>query len=498
MNDRSMNQQKVETRKPANKMVRTFFFAFLFLLSGLPTIAMAQFGGGNPGGGFPGGGGGFPGGGGGNGGGGFGGGGVGGISIDAKGVVSTFTKNESSQLMRKRVQKFLKENYEKDFSKPTLLRKVSLKQVEQAAIKATRAGEPIPQQVKYLYGLLRIDYLFIDAKKGDVILAGPAEGFVPDAAGRMRGASSGRPVLQLDDLLVAFRSAFLGGEMIGVSIDPVPERTAALQQYIRQNSSPTSRTNSARRYQKMGQVLGMQKVTLFGVPKNSHFAQVLVEADYRMKRISIGKEHSRVKKIRSQLSMLKPNGNSMQRWWFSPLYNPIEADEQELAFRLSGQRCQLMAQEEWTDKQGNRSDATFTRTTTQNFAKQFTEHFEELAEKSPVFAELQNCFDLAVVAALLRKQNAQATTGWKMEAFLDEKTLPIQTYDVPQTVPSAAMSRNAGRFTLGLVGGVTLSSFPVAKREFNRTHKKQLQEIRAASIVRHLEKQTEKHPGWWN
>lgn len=472
---------KLNNAKESSVQIKRFFLwttAFLFLL---PSLALGQIGGG------------FSGGGGGQGFGGGGGGGFGGISIDAQGVVSTFSRRESSQLTRRRIREFLKENFEEELAAPTAMRKVSLREIERLALQAHQKGEPVPLEIQYLYGLLRIDFIIIDPDRADVILAGPAEGFVTDAAGRIRGATSGRPPVNLDDLLVAFRSTSRRNQTIGVSIDPTPQNTAALAKLV-QSTTVASRSSAVRRFQKMGQVLGMQKVSLFGVPKDSHFAQVLVEADYRMKRIAIGKEKSGVRKITSQLTLLKPNSNTMQRWWFTALYNPIEADEENLTFRISGPRCQLMAQEEWADASGNRSDSPFTQATTQKFAKQFTDHFEELAQASPVFSELQNCFDLAVVAALLRKQNIQEEIGWNMESLLDETAIPIKSYPVPQTVPSVAMSRTAGRFTLGMIGGVTLNPYSVIGKKFNHSDLTNLKAARDAAIRHRIET----NPGWWN
>ena len=48
---------------------------------------------------------------------------------------------------------------------------------------------------------------------------------------------------------------------------------------------------------KMAEILGMQDVRTFGVPAESHFAQVLVEADYLMKRIAVGLSTGRVRVI---------------------------------------------------------------------------------------------------------------------------------------------------------------------------------------------------------
>jgi hypothetical protein len=148
----------------------------------------------------------------------------------------------------------------------------------------------------------------------------------------------------------------------------------------------------------------------------------------------------------------------MQRWWFAPLYDPLRVSEDGNAFQITGQRVQLMAQEEQVSAGGRRTASPFTRASTEQFAQRFTEHYPELAEKNPVFAQLQNLFDLAVVASLLRNDGILQRIGWRAETFLDRAELA--SYPVPQHVESAAMTRPArGGTMLGLIGGVVL---PVA------------------------------------
>ena len=55
----------------------------------------------------------------------------------------------------------------------------------------------------------------------------------------------------------------------------------------------------------MQESLGMQKVTLNGAPSDSHFARVLVAADYHMKRIAMNLDPSPVKGLPGFLDMMK-------------------------------------------------------------------------------------------------------------------------------------------------------------------------------------------------
>ena len=53
--------------------------------------------------------------------------------------------------------------------------------------------------------------------------------------------------------------------------------------------------------------LGMEKITIKGVPTTTHFAQVLVEADYRMKLIGIGVERPPLKQFTNWIDRVHPS-----------------------------------------------------------------------------------------------------------------------------------------------------------------------------------------------
>lgn len=388
-----------------------------------------------------------------------------GIVIDAQGVVRPeFTRAPSPALARRQQEAFLDEHLSSDVRALSDMRMVSLPRLERAIQSALDAGEPLSEEIRHLAGLQRIDYVFVNPAERDVVLAGPAEGFAPDAGGRMRGLTTGRPPIPLDDLLAGWRSVFGGQDSIGCSIDPDQDRLARLQEFANRNNSPTSTSGARRRYSQLAEILGMQDVVIWGVPADSHYGRVLIEADYRMKRISLGAEPSGVRSVRSHLALLAPNGNSMQRWWFAPYYEAIYASDDGNAFQLTGQRVQLLSQEEQIAGDGSRSDSAFTRASTQGFARQFTENYEELAAASPVFAELQNLFDVAVVAALLRKENVLRRVDWRGSLFNDARRLPLESLPVPDSVPSEATTRPVQRgMMLGLVGGVTLDPHQVVE-----------------------------------
>ena len=415
-------------------------------------------------------------------------------------MVSFALANDSAGVLdKKRREAAAKKNAAGDSSKRSDQRLVSLVKLEQRIDECLTGGKPIPDEVFYLAGLQRIDHVFVFPDDKDLVIAGPAEGFVPDAVGRMIGVESGRPALRLDDLAVALRTLVKSRE-VGCSIDPVPERLAALQKFV-QAGGPSNVAAVEARFKQMDDILGLQDVSVDGVPAETHFALSLIEADYRMKRISIGLENPGVKGLKSHLAMIGAGGNTIQRWWFVPLYDAIYRSDDGLAYLFEGQRAQLLSQEEMSDAQGNRSAAATTRLSTQAFAKQFTEKYPELADRSPIFAELQSLIDLAVLAALIQKERLDQQVDWKMTTLLDEQRLVVPTYPTPKQIASMVNFKRAGNNIVGLVGGgVTIRPQQVlskvtapASSPGSKAPRLNATRTSAASA-----KRNDSHPWWWD
>lgn len=432
-------------------MSHSQLFALIFtLVLSLPLSALAQVGGGT-GGGVGGGGA----------GGGVGGGGNNqnnaGVKIDTDGVMSLILANDSSgQLQKKQSEAASKKSAKKDTGKKSDLRFISLVQLEKELAQVLEKQSSIPDELFYLAGLQRLEYVFVFPEEHDLVIAGPAEQFAPDAIGRMLGIESGRPTLRLDDLFVALRT-IRKTHQVGCSIDPTPEGLVALRKFIQQGG-PSNIGAVESRFQQMDDVLGLQTVRIDGLPTDSHFASLVVEADYRMKRIAIGLENPQVKGLKSYLSTMPANGNNMQRWWFVPSYEAISRSDDGKAYQFVGNRAKLLTEEEIVDLNGNRSSSGAVNKPAQAFAKLFTEKFPDLANISPVFGELQNLVDWTVFAALLAKERIPEEIGWKLDLLLDEQQLPHPVFATPKKVASQVNYRRAGNLVIGMVcGGVILT-----------------------------------------
>jgi hypothetical protein len=390
------------------------------------------------------------------------GGAVGGVKVDVDGVLSNPQVSELKEL-RQAWQAGLQE-VPADLLKPTDLRFVSLKRLEAEAARAQQAGTPIADAVRFMAGLTRIKYVLVYPDEHDVVLAGPAEGWRVDALGNVVGASSGQPVLLLDDLMTALRAAEQSN-MTGIScsIDPTPEGIARWRQIA---GSLTANNGARQAADQIVEAVGAQRITVKGLPETSHFARALVAADFRMKRLAMDFEKSPVDGLPSYLSMLSGRAgqsNMMPRWWLAPNYEPIRRDADGLAWELRGTGVKCMTEEDVMHTDGSIQHTGKSSTVAQKWADNFTERFEELAREDSTFGQLRNVMDLAVVAALLSKEGLTQFAGLEMSQLTGGTEL--EQYPAPRSVASQASLVKKGRnWIISVSGGVQIFPWQVADR----------------------------------
>ena len=353
-----------------------------------------------------------------------------------------------------------------DLQKKVPLRKVALSRLEAALARHAADGRGVPDEIQKLAGLTRIRYVFVypakDGKPGEVVLAGPAEPWLIDATGRAVGAESGRPTLLLEDLATAVRAfapGHPGDRLIGCSIDPTKEGLAAMQDFLRKVGRVNPQGSADEIVAGMKQALGPQTVTVQGVPAGSHFAQVMVEADYRMKLIGIGLERPPVK-MNSWIDLTSAGGvaaNALQRWYFMPDYQCVRVSEDDMAVELVGRGVKLVGADEAVLPDGTRMTANRADRASKTFTDTFTRRYAEIAAKSPVYAQLRTLVDLAVTAAYLQEHDAYGRTQWSADALRDEATLAIERFQPPvQVEPAINAVWRGNRLLTPIGGGVTL------------------------------------------
>jgi len=352
-----------------------------------------------------------------------------------------------------------------DITQRSRLRLVSLARLEQEVARRLESGEPLPSDIRHLAGLQQVRFVFTYPETGDIVIGGPAEGFkVSKTSGTAIGATSGHPVLQLDDLVTVLRAFTAeGGGVIGCSIDPRPEGLKKINDFVTRSNKRGSLSPAAVKNwtSQLGKALGRQDITIIGVPADSRVARVMVEADYKMKLIGIGllDAGKHVPGIFALMTPAEQKASSLDalRWELTMKYSSVLHSDSGNAFQLIGRAVHCQSENQLVNSRGERVSTGKTEGSNRTFARNFTEHYVELSRKDRVFAELQNVFDLALVAALLNRQGLAEQAGWQMGVFGNHGDFHPAVHPVPRTVDSVVNHRvyNGRDVVVQVAGGVT-------------------------------------------
>lgn len=361
--------------------------------------------------------------------------------------------------------------------KASVLRKVSLPRLEREVQLLAALGREPDEAMQTLAGMQRVQYVLVYPQTGDIVLAGPAGDWRRDAEGRFVSADKGVPVLNLDDLVVTLRNAYQEHGRFGCSINPRQDNLAAARAVQEKWSAQPLKPGQRDRWlEELRQAMGRQDIVIYGIDPRTRAARILVEADYRMKLVGIGLEEG-VPGVVSYLASvtLDKNGQpppmNMLRWWFTLNYQSLAASEARDAFALRGPGVKVLSENEHLTELGERIHTGTSDEPTRQFAESFTRHFDLLAAKYPIYAELRNVFDLALVAAVLQSHDLPGQVGWHMTYFGPEGAYQPQLGPAPTEVETVMNYRIlGGRHVVAAVsGGVAVDTRGLAARSAVQT-----------------------------
>lgn len=388
---------------------------------------------------------------------------VGGVIVNDKGVVEN-AKADAWQHLKELRQAHLNK-LPADVNKAGM-RKISLKRLQGEILARKQSGEAqlITEEMYYLAGMTRLQYVFVYPEEKDIVLVGPGEKLKLTADGEMVGADSGRPALRLDQLLVALRTAEdASKQVISCSIDPTKEGIAAVQKLLN-----NTRTYNSQVADQVEQAMGLQNVTITGVPGGSDFARTMVAADYRMKRLAMGMDQSPVSGLPSYLSMLSAGSTGVQsmtpRWWLAPNYEGLHKDHDGLAWELRGKGVKVMTEDSLIAANGDvTSNTGKTSAKAQKWADLMTERYDALSSKIAVFGELRNIMDLAVFSAVIVKEDLAGKSGCDLSVLMDKQLVANEDFFVPQKVDTrASVVKSGNKHIISASGGVEINSWQIA------------------------------------
>lgn len=310
------------------------------------------------------------------------------------------------------------------------------------------ANKPIPDELRFLGGLTQIRYVFVYPADKDLIIAGPAEPWrvlrtADDPIEYAVGTRTGRPVLQLDDLITAFRTAEEGGgKLFGCGIYPSPD-SIKIADEIEHKMIHASR---AERMQALQDGLGPQDVRIFGTRNDTRLAFICVAADYELKRFAMGLDKSPVSGVGNGVDHSRSAAN---KYWFEASYEPLRVSKDQNAYEMTGQRLLVRAGAFDFDPRGATEKAV-------TFASQFTKNLPALASAVPLFAELQNVADESLLANLIRRDELAQRIDWDTAWIMDRASCPVAEAPIPKTAQTLVSYTNGSI----VAGGVMLTFAP--------------------------------------
>jgi len=391
---------------------------------------------------------------------------AGGVYVDAAGAMKPMIDGGASARLGSLRRAAARELAGDDVRRTSALRKISLSRLERELQLRASQGLPADDAMQALAGLQKIQYVFVYPETGDVVLAGPAGDWYLGRENRLLAVDTDRPVVRLDDFVTLLRREFISGGEFGCSIDPTDDGIRRLTQFASESSKrPLAPGTRLQWTAQLAERLGSQTITISGVDPTSRVAQVLVEADYRMKLLGIGKEES-IAAVPNYLALVaadksgKPPALDLVRWWFTLNYDALLTNEAHDVYELRGQGVKLLGENEFLAATGRRVGTGGANLANQQFAANFTTHFASLAQKYPIYAELQNVFDLALVCSILKGDGVCDRVGWHRAGFMNDRVYSTERLAAPTTVATVANSRELSKTQIIATasGGVTFDA----------------------------------------
>ncbi len=393
-----------------------------------------------------------------------------GVYIDPAGVLQPLLGQDTTGQLAALRRASLPGAGHADARRSAPLRKISLPRLERAAQLRLAAGKPLTEAMRVLAGLQRVQYVFVYPESGDLVLAGPAGDWQWASENRIVNTETGLPVVRLDDLVVVLRHTMTSADAkFGCLIAPRQEALARTQAFLNESAKTSIPVGGRARWlEQLRASVGAQDIEVYGLDPRTRAARVMVEADYRMKLVGMGLEEG-VPGVRSYLDLIDvPRGEApppmdILRWWFTLNYDAVVTAKERNAFELRGQALEVLSENEKLAADGRRIPTGRSEELNRQFARSFTQHFDALCRKYPIYAELRNLCDLALACALMREEKLPEQVGWHMTCFGDEEAFAVELGPAPREVDTVINHRVVHRIHVvaGVSGGVRIDPTPL-------------------------------------
>ncbi len=321
----------------------------------------------------------------------------------------------------------------------SIKRAVSLKTLQQK-LKAFDKNSVFPDEITRLGGLNTIEGYIVDAVNRDIILVGSV---IP-----------GLPPLYLEDFIIALRNSWLEYAVLrghtyyysdpGCSIDPNPSVIQELMAIgkSKKESSSDNKEEYIAEWNSIGK--SPQTVRVLGIPFDTHFAWVMVKADYDMKSLVDGSDSLDCPGFSSLMDMTMEaakdsilkgerapiSSYSLNRFWFFPGKNQYQEDKNVVII----EKCPvvLLTEEQYINK-GKIAGSGGSDPLALKFAESFAEKYNEISGQRLIYIELENLFRFVALAKIMKFMSVQEKSGLDLGYFLKQYSVPKISVD--RTLP---------------------------------------------------------------
>jgi hypothetical protein len=166
--------------------------------------------------------------------------------------------------------------------------------------------------------------------------------------------------------------------------------------------------------------------------------------------------------VRSYLSTVKLDSRgqappmTVLRWWFSMPASTVEASDAHDAFAMPARCVEVLSENELLAARGQQVHTGQSEDLNRQFAESFTKYFPALADKYPIYGELERVFELALSLALVEREGLTEKVAWTPSLLLDGERLRLPKVKSPRSVETVINHRMIGgtQIIAGVSGGV--------------------------------------------
>jgi len=186
-----------------------------------------------------------------------------------------------------------------------------------------------------------------------------------------------------------------------------------------------------------------------------------------MKRLAMNFDPAPIAGLPSYLEMMSGSSHGVQtpRWWLATNYDPLLTDGEGLAWELRGAGVKAMTEQDIFSANGDRKHTGKASPLAQKWADNMTAKYGELSQCDSIFGQLRNCMDLAVVTALIVKENLATRADCDLGLLANATGLPVELFAAPKQVDSkASFVKKGDNWIISASGGVQIHSWGVADK----------------------------------